>query len=82
MPSNIRPSTRAVSATVSFLPSWISPLPRYSGWAPSSMQATVKAQRVRVDGFSKISAMLLPESELPRVPAFLAALRRADSASR
>ena len=38
------------------------------------MQATVKAHRVRVDGFSKIRAMLLPSRDRPRTPARLVGL--------
>ena len=60
MPSNMLPSTSAVSRTVSFLPSWMSFLPRYSGCAPRSMHAVVNAARVRVDVFSNKSAMFLP----------------------
>ncbi len=47
----MRPKTLAVSSVDSFLPSWMSFAPRYSGWAPRSIDATVKAARVRVDVF-------------------------------
>ena len=60
IPSNIRPNTLAVSSVDSFLPNWISLAPRYSGCAPKSIAAVVKAARVRVDVFSNKSAMFLP----------------------
>src|SRR5690348_6235700 len=50
--------------------------------APWSLAATSKAVRVRVDVFSKISAMFLPARRGRSYPAYLAALRSADSFSR
>ncbi len=60
IPSNMRPRTLAVSSVDSFLPSWMSFAPRYSGCAPKSIAAVVKAARVRVEVFSNKSAMFLP----------------------
>ncbi len=57
MPSNIRPRTRAVSFTDSLWPIWEPVGSRYVVEAPWSAAATSKAQRVRVEVFSKISAM-------------------------
>ena len=82
MPSNMRPRTRAVSATSSLWPSWMSFLPRYSGCPPSSIAATVKAQRVRVEGFSKMSATFLRSSRLPFMPARFLFLRSAARSRR
>ncbi len=59
-PSNMLPKILAVSATDSFLPSWISPEPRNSGAAPRSFAATVKAARVRVEDFSNSNAIFCP----------------------
>ena len=77
IPSNILPSTRAVSSTLSLYPSCISSLPRYSGCPPSSMQPMVKEQRVLVDGFSKISAIFLPFKLFPVMPCFFFAFSSA-----
>ena len=60
MPSNMEPRTFAVSITDSFLPSWMSLAPRYSGWPPRSLTATVKAARVRVEDFSNNKAIFWP----------------------
>ena len=49
--------------------------------APWSAAATSKAHRVRVEVFSKISAMLRPRSRWISVAAFLAALSSAASAT-
>ena len=52
--SHMRERTRAVSATDSRPPRWISPGFRYRAWPPSFAIATSKETRVRVDGSSKI----------------------------
>ena len=62
MPSNIRPSTRAVSFADSLWPICEPDGSRYVVLAPWSAAATSKAQRVRVEVFSKTSAMFLPRS--------------------
>ena len=54
IPSNILPSTRAVSSILSLSPNWISLPARYVGIPPSSCAPTVNAHLVLVDGFSKI----------------------------
>ena len=53
-------------------------LSRYSGNAPSSLQATVNAHLVLVEDFSKSNAMFLPASVLPRMPERFFALRSAE----
>ena len=60
MASYTRPSTRAVSLTDSFLPTWLPVGPRYVTCAPWSYAATSNPMRVRVLSFSKISAMERP----------------------
>ncbi len=65
----------AVSSTVSFLPSWMSPLPRNSGWAPRSIAAVVNAERVRVEFFSNSNAMFFPSRYLWGMCCCLRALR-------
>ncbi len=50
--------------------------------APWSAAATSKAQRVRVEVFSKISAMFFPRRYGVSVPARLAAFSSAASSSR
>src|SRR6056297_3928398 len=82
MPSNMRPSTRAVSLTVSFRPICEPEGPRYVTCAPWSWAATSKPARVRVLSFSKISAISLPFSSSVSVPAYFADLRSAESFSR
>ena len=82
MPSNIRPSTRAVSLTDSLCPICEPDGSRYVVEAPWSAAATSKAQRVRVEVFSKISAMFLPRSRCTSVPAFLAAFSSAARSTR
>ena len=69
----MRPRTRAVSFTDSFLPKWMSGRVRYSPLPPSSRTAMSVELRVRVELFSKMSAMFLRCSRSPRTPA----LRRA-----
>ncbi len=58
--STRRLMTRAVSATVSWPPRWISPGRRYCAWPPSSVMPASKLMRVRVDGCSKIIASVRP----------------------
>ena len=82
IPSNMRPNTRAVSLTSSLWPSCMSSLFKYSGNAPSSLHATVNAQRVRVDGFSNISAIFLPANKLPRMPARFLAFKSAAKSTK
>ena len=77
MPSNIRPSTRAVSAMDSFLPIWLPEGSRYVTPMPRSWPATSKAQRVRVEVFSKIRAMFLPLKSSWAMPAFFFAFSSA-----
>src|SRR3546814_179356 len=64
MASTERDSTRAVSATVSPRPSWVPEGSSTTAWPPSWVAATSKETRVRVDGFSKIIASVLPASGL------------------
>ena len=77
MPSNIRESTRAVSAMDSFLPICEPEGSRYTGCMPRSAAATSKEQRVRVLVFSKMSATLLPSQSLCGMPAFFLAFSSA-----
>ena len=70
IPSNILPSTRAVSSILSLSPNWISLPARYVGIPPSSCAPTVNAHLVLVDGFSKIRAMFFPSRLCPLIPAF------------
>ena len=51
-------------------------------WAPWSNEATSKADRVRVEVFSKIRAISLPSSRLTSLPAYLAVFNASDRASR
>ena len=81
MPSNIWDSTRAVSAMDSFLPIWLAAGSRKVTPIPRSWAATSKLQRVRVEVFSKISAMFLPRSPSWGTPAFFFAFSSAASAS-
>ena len=60
--STYRQSTRPVSSMVSPRPSWSSVDEITSGCAPSSATPTSNDTRVRVDGFSKISATERPWS--------------------
>ena len=76
MPSKRRPSTRAESATDSFTPKCVSCPVRNSALPPSSRTAMAAELRVRVELFSKMSAMFIRRSSSPRIPAF----RRAFSA--
>ena len=80
--SNILPSTRAVSATDSLWPIWDPEGSRYVTWPPWSKVATSNAARVRVEVFSKISAISLPRSNGTSVPAYLACFNDAESSSR
>ena len=82
MASYIRPSTRAVSATDSLCPSWDPDGSRYVTWAPWSKEATSKADRVRVEVFSKMRAISLPSSRLASLPAYFAVFSASDRASR
>ncbi len=78
----MRPSTRAVSLAVSLWP-MCEPLgPMKVTCAPWSWAATSNEQRVRVESFSKISAMFLPVSFCSSRPSFFAALSSADRSSR
>jgi len=80
--SNMRPSTRAVSLTDSLWP-MCDPLgPMKVTWAPWSNAATSNAHRVRVESFSKISAISLPTSFRSSRPSFLAALSSAARSMR
>ena len=51
-------------------------------WAPWSKEAVSKAQRVRVDAFSKIRAMFLPVRRGCSVPVYLARLRSRERSSK
>ncbi len=51
-------------------------------WAPWSNAATSKAQRVRVEDFSKIRAISLPASCGASLPAYLAIFSASESDSR
>ena len=51
-------------------------------WAPWSYAATSNAERVRVEVFSKISAISLPARPLVSVPAYFAVLSASESRSR
>ncbi len=88
MASTRRLMTRAVSATVSCPPRWISPGRRYWAWPPSSVMPASKLMRVRVDGCSKIIAKVRPARKgvrgRRRESAFSAAARssRPSSSSR
>ena len=81
MPSYSRPSTRAVSAMDSFLPICEPAGSRYVACMPRSYAATSKLQRVRVEVFSKISAMFLPRSTSWAMPDFFFALSSAARSS-
>ena len=70
IPSNILPSTRAVSAMLSFLPICEPLGSRYVTCIPRSCAATSKEQRVLVLVFSKISAMFLPVRSSCLMPFF------------
>src|SRR5476651_1614760 len=62
---------------VSPRPSWVSPRPSMIVWPPSSRMPTSNDTRVRVEGFSKIMASVLPASGLswpPFARAFFIAL--------
>ena len=75
IPSNMRPITLAVSSTDSFLPNWVLSVPMNSGYAPKSLQATTKEDRVRVEVFSKSRATLLPSRYLCGTPVFFSFFR-------
>ena len=78
----MRPSTRAVSLTVSLWP-MCEPLgPMNVTCAPWSYAATSNAQRVRVESFSKISAISLPARRCSSRPSRLAALSSAERSIR
>ena len=78
----MRPSTRAVSLTVSLWP-MCEPLgPMNVTCAPWSYAATSNAQRVRVESFSKISAISRPTSFCSSRPSRLAALSSAERSIR
>src|SRR4029453_3093146 len=77
--SYIRPSTRAVSFTVSLCPMCEPEGPMKVTCAPWSKAATSNAQRVLVESFSKISAISLPTSFCSSRPSFLAAFNSAAS---
>ena len=51
-------------------------------WAPWSKAATSKAERVRVEVFSKISAISLPSRRFTSVPEYLAIFRASESCKR
>ena len=74
--SNMRPSTRAVSAMVSAWPMWEPSGPSRRCVRPD-LAATSNAHSVRVDAFSKISAKFLPASPWARQPSCLARLSQA-----
>ena len=57
-----RESTSAVSRSASPRESWSSSERSTTGWPPSSWTPTSNDSRVRVEGFSKISATLRPAS--------------------
>src|SRR5262249_50123974 len=54
----------------------------YVTWAPWSNDATSKAERVRVEVFSKIKAISLPSSRFTSVPAYFATFRASESWSK
>ena len=81
MPSNIRPSTRAVSAMLSFLPICEPFGSRYTACIPKSAAATSNAHRVRVLVFSKISATFFPAHSACGTPAFFRAFNSAAKSS-
>ena len=68
IPSKNRPSTRAVSATDSLWPIWLDAGSRTVTWAPWWYAATSNAQRVRVEVFSKTSAIVRPTSRCTSRP--------------
>ena len=71
-----------MSLTVSLWP-MCDPLgPMKVTWAPWSYAATSNAQRVRVESFSKISAISLPASRCSSRPSFFAAFSSAERSSR
>ena len=76
MPSKNRPSTRAVSATDSLWPIWLDAGSRTVTCAPWWYAATSNAHRVRVEVFSKISAMVRPTSRATSRPSARSALSR------
>ena len=80
--SYMRPSTRAVSFTVSLWPMCEPEGPMKVTWAPWSKAATSNAQRVRVESFSKISAISMPTSFCSSRPSRLAAFSSAASSIR
>ena len=53
---------------VSPRPSWVSPRPSMIVWPPSSRMPTSNDTRVRVEGFSKIMASVLPPNGLSCPP--------------
>src|SRR5918993_5846681 len=55
---------------VSPRPSWVSPRPSMIVWPPSSRMPTSNDTRVRVEGFSKIMASVLPPNGLSWAPPF------------
>src|SRR4051794_10699672 len=77
MASYMRPSTRAVSLTVSLWPMCEPVGPMNVTCAPWSYAATSNAQRVRVESFSKISTISLPASFCSSRPSFFAAFNSA-----
>ena len=77
IPSNMRPSTRAVSGMLSFLPICEPDGSRKVTCIPRSCAATSKEHRVRVLVFSKISAIFFPIRLSCRIPCFFLLLRSA-----
>src|SRR5579885_3011326 len=77
MPCANRDKTAPVSAYVSPRPNWLELESRHSECPPSSYIATSKETFVRVDGFSKIMARVLPLRVWGFFPALRALLRRA-----
>ena len=57
-----------MSAIVSPRPSWVSVRPSMIVWPPSSRMPTSNDTRVRVEGFSKIIASVLPPNGLSWPP--------------
>ena len=68
MPSKSRDSTRAVSAGDSLWPNWLELPSIWVTWAPCWCAATSKAHLVRVDVFSKIRAMFIPDRRCTSAP--------------
>jgi hypothetical protein len=71
---------RAVSGTDSPRESWVSSRRSTTGWPPSSKTPASKDSRVRVEGFSKISATLRPSRAREDSGAAFSASARSSSA--